>query len=907
MKTILNRKLLLLLSIFCLVACSEKEEENSNPIGTSSLQVTPGKLSFTAAGGTQLLTVKTTYPKFGYSESSEWLDADFKDDPTYNYIMVTAEPNTKSEARSTTVRIDGADENSKIVESVNVKVEQEAGNGDTGTEFTVSPNGGTVEEGDIAMNFSEGTFKSNTNVAVSEVEKGFIGGEMELSKFYKVKLSAGVRRGFTVAVKMPKLSDERLVRMQFSIMGWAPSTNEHLMIHRYMGVKYTDGAYVAEIPEMESPDDAGETEVYFGVTTCDLGEETSSARTRADNMVVRTDYGLYKYLLLFSDNKFKDIFYNMRWSWIPEAMDQLEKLGFKKEEGSKIEYYLVNLGENHDGCCLFNPWGKKYSEIYLNYTKLKDKDYNYIRQTIIHETFHYYQQFYDTRSAPRYAVEGYSTATILEEASSVWSERYYGFKIPTLSEQTQSYANIFVPSINPVYTDIADVPAAQAEWKFRFTNVGYGAGTLLEYLTQKYGEGIIKELWEDRKTGDPFDTRGRIEKIAKKHGLDIFTQSAYKDFLEAIGTRKVYPPTESMHFDVLINHRQKHDTIGELRKTVKDIKPVYFTNYVYGYGALIEELTISKDFNNNPSHGLDNVNGMIEQTKEGLKTWVYRLDQGGQYTYCGVTKKGAPLAITNDWFRKTKEGNYADCKVYMMTIADDFKTSKEILSRTVVQMAEFPNFTQAKLDYCYNTSNGDAICHWIPASGTSYYADGEDWVPVTTTFNPKDSTVTIVGSGTLPKYATPGGEDHTNSASQTYSFKFVMDIRKWGASTVDNRQFTGNVTWTTTSNTTYKSGRWNKDERTVSFSLKPVKLMRIGDANASEIEFATVAKNYDVFNSYSETLVTSGYRPPIGEDPEEHYTETENFTPASGCDVPFTIHLYTESKNTTRRRTKSRR
>ena len=75
-------------------------------------------------------------------------------------------------------------------------------------------------------------------------------------------------------------------------------------------------------------------------------------------MVGRTDYGLYKYLLLFSDNKFKDIFYNMRWSWIPEAMDQLEKLGFKKEEGSKIEYYLVNLRENHDGCCLFNPWGK---------------------------------------------------------------------------------------------------------------------------------------------------------------------------------------------------------------------------------------------------------------------------------------------------------------------------------------------------------------------------------------------------------------------------------------------------------------------------------------------------------------------------------------------------------------------
>ena len=56
----------LVLTALCkMTSCSEKSDD-SGPVGTKSLQVTPGKLTFSAAGGTQQLEVKTTYAYYGY-------------------------------------------------------------------------------------------------------------------------------------------------------------------------------------------------------------------------------------------------------------------------------------------------------------------------------------------------------------------------------------------------------------------------------------------------------------------------------------------------------------------------------------------------------------------------------------------------------------------------------------------------------------------------------------------------------------------------------------------------------------------------------------------------------------------------------------------------------------------------
>lgn len=912
MKTRLTLTLLLLLSIFCLVACSEKEEENSNPIGTSSLQVTPGKLSFTAAGGTQLLTVKTTYPKFGFYETSDWIDADFKDDPTYNYITVTAEPNTKSEARSTTVRIDGADENSKIVESVNVKVEQEAGDGDTGTEFTVSSTGGKVELDDLTIDFPSGTFKSPTKVTVSEVEGGTISEEWKDVKFYKVKMNGGNKQDIKVAIKVSEKPTVDNVKIQVATEGWFTSFNKEGFGEQLFDAAYKDGAYEAQIPAMESPDEVGEAELYFSLAAV-VPSDLSSARTRAVDTYQINWYSPALFMniseIISLAQKRKPILDKLN-AIIPDAIKKITDLGFTKDKATidfNIDtplaiWYFSGIHGQAYGAHRESILGKTWGAVYLNSKRLYQGDIGIsLNQTIIHELLHHYQQFYDSRWSPTQLHAKNNMATVLNEAASVWIEGLY--QDPDFATE---WAKMFLPSINPEHEDVHNVLNNLGEnvWEERYQNTGYGMSTLIKYLTNKFGNGIVVDIFKERKKNDDsYKTIDFIEAAVstKSEGkLKIFTQSAYKDFVEALGQGKVYKDIQFS--DLLYRNRVTHDTIGVVERSLDaNHELAYFTNYAYGYGALIECLNVDTKSLKQKYVSTDKLSISIEQTTEGLTTWVYN----GSNELIGATKKGSPFVIPTKYIKSVFQDFF-----YFVTIPDNFKTSKEILSRTVVQMAEFPNFTKAKLDYCYTSNKGDAICHWIPASGTSYYQDGEDWAPITTTFNPKDSTVTIVGSGTLPKYATPGGEDHTNSASQTYSFKFVMDIRKWGASTVDNRQFTGNVTWTTTSNTTYKSGRWNKDERTVSFSLKPVKLTRVGNANASEIEFVTVANFNEVFNSYSETLVTNSYTPPTGEDPEERHTKTDNFIPASGCEVPFTIYLYTEPKgsnNSTRRWTKSRR
>ena len=133
----LFRNLLLLFAVISLGACSEKSDETpSGPVGTKSLQVTPSKLTFTAAGGSQQLQVKTSYQYYGYDIPAEWLSGSFKDDPTYNYVVITADPNTKPEARSATIKITGSNSESGVDEYVMISVEQEGSSSSGEMEYT---------------------------------------------------------------------------------------------------------------------------------------------------------------------------------------------------------------------------------------------------------------------------------------------------------------------------------------------------------------------------------------------------------------------------------------------------------------------------------------------------------------------------------------------------------------------------------------------------------------------------------------------------------------------------------------------------------------------------------------------------------------------------------------------------
>lgn len=61
--------------------------------------------------------------------------------------------------------------------------------------------GGVIKKGNIAINFPSGTFDSDTKVAITEVNKGSVGGEHEASPFYQLTLPASTRKPFIVKMK----------------------------------------------------------------------------------------------------------------------------------------------------------------------------------------------------------------------------------------------------------------------------------------------------------------------------------------------------------------------------------------------------------------------------------------------------------------------------------------------------------------------------------------------------------------------------------------------------------------------------------------------------------------------------------------------------------------------------------
>ena len=554
---------------------------------------------------------------------------------------------------------------------------------------TVAPTGGKASLENITIDMPAGTFSNEAEVTITEAEKGYVDGDDERSQFYKVKFGGGIRKDFKVAIRMPRLENDDLVCMQFAMMGWAPSLQQETLNYHYVDVTYEDGAYVAEIPAMEAPDDADEIEAYIGVTKCTPYNGAANARANAGG-TGRTDFKLFNKM---GNRKEATALLSKLEKWIPTALDKLNELGYSIPKDATINCYLlekpdlvtrVQGGGSASGWCTRSYFDKKWATVYLNYSIYQFEAENEKLGTVIHELFHYYQQFYDPRSAPRMKQFAGGMPLILEEASSTWSERFDNAAVLTTPKNARDNLFVFIPCLNPIHKDVVAPPGSIFTWGERYGNVGYGAATLMEYLTRKCGNDVVLDMWKDRQTGDPSDVSGTIERASRKHGIDIFSQAGYLDFIENLGSMQVYP---SLVFSDLVKDRAVHDTIGVTIREVKNAFPVYHTNYVYGYGALIEELDVVRNrlYEGGIKIGDVSSTGIIEQTTSGLTTWVYK--DGLQI---GVTTKGVPMKID------PKHLGPAGAYLYMVTIADDFKTTATLTSRIVSRA--FPlNITQKNM------------------------------------------------------------------------------------------------------------------------------------------------------------------------------------------------------------------
>ena len=355
---------------------------------------------------------------------------------------------------------------------------------------------------------------------------------------------------------------------------------------------------------------------------------------------------------------------------------------------------------------------------------------------------HYFQAYY-------YNNTSHNTGTILEEATAVWSERFYGNKLST--EYTVGNLPLFIASLNPEHGDVhwgGITEAGSPQWIFRYQNVGYGASALIEYLAQIFDDKIIDEMFDDRlERDDHLNTIGIIEKMAQKRGLDIFRQDNYKDFIEKLGCREVYSYKSKepyVHFESMIQNRKVQDDIGVVTRIIRDQNPVYFTNYAYGYGALVEKLVVDgKNYTTISSNGLDNTIATIKQTTEGVKTWVYRLLKGNSFELLGMMEKGNTLDISYT-FDSDPNAQYT---YYLVTIPNDFKTSENILSRIEAKVIKENDMIRIEPDKIEFDADGGSKYLDIYTKMPSFkYEKDKDWPSWLKVESYKDFTMKVTAA-----------------------------------------------------------------------------------------------------------------------------------------------------------------
>lgn len=632
---------------------------------------------------------------------------------------------------------------------------------DEGKSFTVQESGGKIEYDDITIDFPSGTFNSSAKVTVSEVDMDELKGNANLSKYYKVNFYDGVRKDFKVSVKKNNSAiDDKNVKMQFVTQGFAESLNVEGFASIIRDVTNDNGTYVADIPAMESPDDNKESEVYFGLTAYYPLEE-STAQTRA----YEEDFFIYWFPPFFATEKTKEEWKKKSSPLVKDmeilaaqALKKIKSLGFEKPEGRiaiNIDYPLdFVLGTKRKvgtyGCHMSSYWGKKFGTIYINSERLDSYDRVEMGTTLIHEFLHHYQQFYD----PRWMSGGNNMAKVLDEATSVWIEQFMTNEFSRWGPQN---VQRFIPCINPENEDIHDVIDIKGDnlWSDRYQDTGYGMSVLIEYLSQKFGNevavDILKERKKMKKSSEAYNTIQFIETVAKtNHKLDIFSQKGYKDFVEACGSKKVIPGIKS--FGDLLHKRKVNGDIGVVEKELEADEIVSLTNYAHGYGALVECLYTGKEkvkSINDKIGGLENTKTTIEQTTEGLTTWVYYV--GDENILIGQTKKGSPLDVSEIFYEEPSGWKQHQC--YLVTIKDDFKDETKVLSNIEAKIEQAPKYSKIGIVLDYSDEEGDLRTLMTP-DGTD---DQSFWnkkyiceLPVDFTMNEDNTIATITGYGNLP-------------------------------------------------------------------------------------------------------------------------------------------------------------
>lgn len=395
----------------------------------------------------------------------------------------------------------------------------------TGNKFTIAATGGTVETGDIAIQIPAGTFDEAGDLYIDKASSQELVGDVAYSDFHKVTLPKNMGKEVTISIKSEYNENAHMV---VSVDGWNRHSNQDVTIVTPLPTTYANGAYTAKLPQMQGEDGAQPT-LTVGLVDSpqDIGEETSE--TRASTSSKRFTIDWYYHWSLAERQ-----IVNLTRQYAEEAVNIIEKVGFRLPEGVKIPM-VITKGVEGWGACNISGWGKAFYEVRLNEAMFRNiatanQDQLWqLKQTLVHEMLHYYTSYaYDPRWAITIASRGSKGDpwTLLEEASGSWIEKYTGDR--RLGENCPANAMEFMQNFIPAQLDCTTS-----------INHGYGMALALEYLAKRHGDESILKLFELKRDGKAGNLRECFDLYLDAYEDSLFTYAAYEAFTDEVMNYKI--------------------------------------------------------------------------------------------------------------------------------------------------------------------------------------------------------------------------------------------------------------------------------------------------------------------------------------------------------------------------------
>lgn len=541
----------------------------------------------------------------------------------------------------------------------------------TGDWHTVPISGADISLGDFTLTIPAGTFKAETQVAVTQVKAGQVCGDNEVKAFCEVTSPAMTYKPMTVRMTSDNLGES--ICLVLLSESYSQSDGQAVNSDVYMETTYDDGAYTATIPELSNGESGSNKETLnfaIGlVKVPTIGKGATRGLFTSDPSLREGDVNGVKWALYVDPSAQKDAdvwnaigdnVHDIVAQAISESMQLFFDMGFtlKKKDGKRVvpiyyKRYYKKFGQ-------FNTWtvddsmhggfeASEVSDVYNFIGLAVDKLANDLSQakfdpsrlkcTIIHELFHYFQYELDSRwqIAKAYGVN-MDNRSILYEMASVWSEqfmnngelnkdfifeRFFGTKLGIGKEKER----------------LPDVPNALMEQ-------GYILGPWLHYLVKeikrlnlqhkdKHPVYELFDLYSKKWVNESYNAYYILQEWLDSYSNDklLYNSAAWDDYYLQLWQGKV---VKDFHIHELLKYTDV------TRKFKNNFTSYSYDDQCYSYGCILRKFSM-EDY-----RGIDlsDKELIVKQESSGIGTYLLWTKKQDNYSKCEIfTQDKMPYSV----------------------------------------------------------------------------------------------------------------------------------------------------------------------------------------------------------------------------------------------------------------------